>query len=915
MRNKTFASLAVASALGLLTPAAQAFGLGKLELYSALNEPFKAEIAVTTLRGEEAENLQVKLASNQEFDKAGLERNFVLAQFEFKVIQKDGVTYVSVSSDTPVKEPLLDFLVIATTGEGRLIREYTVLLDPPKNILAKPKPVKKSAELKKGKAETEVKITSYQYPQSDQTTYNSDVYGPINKTETLWKIALNTRPETSLSVNQMMMALLEANPNAFNRNNINGLKAGYTLDIPSIDAIRKLDKTAAISAVTEQNEQWKNRGKTKVEAEMVADVEGAPASEMPMRSSDVVTADDMTSDSEIDLTMSEGSSDETMSRLKLVVPTDEASLNDDSLAPQGDDQITLLSEQLTFAQETIEAQAQENIDFKSRMDAMDEQLQTMRRLISLKDADLARLQSLLEEEQEVEAVGGDAEAIVEEALAILNQSDTGIELSAENGLEVEVMEDLDNSDADTAFDTMPSTVEDENLMFDETESEEVATTEIEDTVDVDTVEESLDLSPLPSVDDMVATTSKLINVDEQEIQDVITQVKTYVAENKMTTMLGSLLILLALWLIIRRLNRPDVTWDEAVEKYDIDDGASSASIATTDTQLDEQLEQDDTGHGSQVETDNVKTVDELIKQADMFVGYADYTQAKSSLEQAGLLVPDNREVLAKMLFVLYKQHNVDEFISVVGQNDFDSASPEWDDIAGWGRELAPENTLFAVAEVSEPEAVAPIAQPEEESPVNDIVADNDVSQEPEHLEFNIDDFKVDDAEEKEDEHVETANDDELMSFDTTFDLDDDREQDSTEDESATTAFDAPLILDIDSASSSEEDSLDEPALSLDIDVSASDDIEDQDELAAISEDELDAASKELSGQLDSTSDVEFDLGDFDEIDEAETKLDLAAAYIDMGDPEGAKSILEEVQSEGNDEQKSRAQKLLNELSK
>jgi len=258
---------------------------------------------------------------------------------------------------------------------------------------------------------------------------------------------------------------------------------------------------------------------------------------------------------------------------------------------------------------------------------------------------------------------------------------------------------------------------------------------------------------------------------------------------------------------------------------------------------------------------------------------------------------------------------VDEFISVVGQNDVDSASPEWDDITEWGRELAPENTLFAVEEVSEPETVESSTQPEEELPVNDIVADDDVSQEPEHLEFNIDDFKVDDSEEKDDDQVETVNDDELMSFDTTFDVGDDSEQEPVKDESATTAFDAPLTLDIESVPSSEQDSLDEPALSLDLDLPESDDIEDQDELAAISEEELDEASKELSGQLDSSADVEFDLGDFDEIDEAETKLDLASAYIDMGDPEGAKSILEEVQSEGNDEQKSRAQKLLNDLSK
>ncbi|MEC9313402.1 MAG: FimV/HubP family polar landmark protein, partial [Pseudomonadota bacterium] len=71
---------------------------------------------------------------------------------------------------------------------------------------------------------------------------------------------------------------------------------------------------------------------------------------------------------------------------------------------------------------------------------------------------------------------------------------------------------------------------------------------------------------------------------------------------------------------------------------------------------------------------------------------------------------------------------------------------------------------------------------------------------------------------------------------------------------------------------------------------------------------------EFSTTGEDEPDLEFDIGDLDEIDEAETKLDLAAAYVDMGDPEGARSILNEVLVEGNDEQKNRAQDLLNSLS-
>jgi pilus assembly protein FimV len=913
MRNKTFASLAVASALGLLTPAVHAFGLGKLDLHSALNEPFKAEIAVTALQGEEGDTLQVKLASNKEFEKAGLERSFVLIGLEFDVVQEQGITYISVSSDLPIKEPLLDFLIIATTGEGRLIREYTVLLDPPKYVLAKPAkqatPQSKTKIVEKEKPANKVQTTSYNYGKTTQATYNSNTYGPIAKRDTLWDIALKTRPEKSLSVNQMMMALLAANPNAFHRNNINGLKAGVTLDIPSFETIKQLGGSAATTAVIEQNTQWKNRNKNPaapVSTEVIS---------METTDTEVQTVDDQNTANVEGSVSADIENEKVTSRLKLVVPNDEKSLNDDVLSPQGDDELTELSEQLTFAQETIEAQAQENIDFKARMQAMEEQLETMRRILELKDPDLARLQSMLQEEQSSESVDGTAQAIVEEALAELEQ--TPEELESVVAADVAVVEDELESDENTAEENIEEYLSSLNSDQDVDESVvESAAPEI----NTDEVGEE---SVLPTVEDVVKTTSELLNVDEAEIQDIIAQVKTYVAENKMPTMLASLLILLAIWLLIRRRNRPDVSWEEAIEKYDA--GSSSADIAVPDTseEENEQVEADEVLDEEQEEVVNEKTVDDFIKQADMFVGYADYTQAKSSLEQASLLEPDNSRIASKMCFVLYKQKNVDAFINLVKQSDFDSTSTEWADIAEWGRELAPESELFLVEELVDlneeidlsPEADLPLDEPEE-------------LDEAEHLEFNLDDFETEESEavseepENEDQiDIETANDDELMTFDSDSDNESDKEQEEAE---TNTSFDAPLNLEIESEESSDQESFDEAELSLNIDEvddsslefesldadeDATDDINEQDELAALAEDELEKASEELSN----STIVEFEIDDIDEIDEAETKLDLASAYIDMGDPDGAKSILEEVLSEGNDEQQSRAQNLLDGL--
>ena len=708
----------------------------------------------------------------------------------------------------------------------------------------------------------------------------------------------------------MMLALLEANPTAFYGNNINALNAGATLDIPSMDAIKKLSKSAATTAVAQQNSNWKNRNKKMVE------VEAVEVSDVPMP---IVGVEDNAVDGQADTDFEDTTdslsldmaNEEPAARLKLVVPSDETSLNDDMLSPQGDDELAELSEQLTFAQETIEAQAQENIDFKARMQAMEEQLETMRRILSLKDPELARLQSMLQKEQDSESVDGNTQAIVDEALAVLEQSPDELEpaMAVEDELEIDnntaeenIKEYLNSLNSDQDVDVVAEDSVDEPVI--ESAASEINTDENE--------EESV----LPTVDEMVATTSQLLNVDEAEIQDVISQVQKYVAENKMTTMLGSLLVLLAIWLIIRRRNRPGVSWDEAVGKYDISDDLSSVNIAATGDNADGEAVVVDEAEEQQEIVDE-KTADDLIKQADMFVGYADYTQAKTSLEQARLLEPDNLRVISKMCFVLYKQQNVDDFIALVRQSDFDSASAEWTDIVAWGKELAPENTLFAGDEVLEEEETILTSESEEELPTNEAGVD-DLSKQSEHIEFNLDDFKVDDSEvvdEGQQQEAETVSDDAPVSLNS--------DNNSTLETSSD--FDAPLSFDIENSKGDEQESLDESTLSLDtddiddsslefesldLDEAVSDDAAEQEALASLAEEELEATSTEESN----SPVVEFDVDEIDEIDEAETKLDLAVAYIDMGDPDGAKSILEEVQSEGTDDQKNRAQKILDDLS-
>ena len=888
MITRIFASVVVMSTLGLLTPIqVSALGLGKIELSSALNEPFQAEIPVTALRGDEVGNLQVQLASDKEFDRAGLVRSQILTQLKFDVVEKAGTTTIVISSKQAVKEPFLDFLLTATAGGGRLIREYTVLLDPPKKVFSQAVTTPTKVESKP--VVKQPVTTDYQYTAPSSPSYDATNYGPTGRTDTLWDVALKTRPEKSVSVHQMMLALVEENPTAFLNHNINGLKAGYTLSIPALEDINKLSKKQAVAKVVEQNTLWKNRNKIpepEPEAEPEPEPEGVvdEQQEPTAISTDVEPVESKEVEALEEAVVTEKvSEDTTTARLQLVMPTDETSLEDSEVSPLGSDQITQLSEQLTLAQETIEGQTQENIEIKSRMAVMEEQIQTLRRLISLKDADLARLQSVLEQDQQTNPDTA-IDILSEEASALLSSG----EQQVRNDL------DMEEQSVDAMNDTgveLKSSVED------------VVTTDEET---LDTGSEEVALTSIPLIDDVISYTSELAGIDEKEIQSGVDKVKNIVTENKMESMLAALVLLLALWLIIRRINRPDMTWDEAYEKLD-------GQAATT--KVNSQAEQDEPQE--EKESSPSRTVEDIINDADVYVSYGDFTKAKLALQDAYKDQPSNGNVIHKLLFVLFKQQQTDEFIDLANQyQELDKDTSQWQEVVEWGRELAPKHQLFMQPEI-----------------------DNNAVEIGESLAIDISEEEPAEPTELQNISLETTSsdsdeEDDLLSFNPSSQaeestiiepLDLASTIESTDENSMS---DAPMSLDIENDDETINIDIDDGALTLDIDgvddeplelnitLDSNSSLSDLDDvgLEEISETEMDEAISEIAGKIDDAdNEVEFDLGDFDEVDEAETKLDLATAYIDMGDPEGAKSILEEVLIEGNDEQKHRAQSLLDDL--
>jgi len=249
------------AAVSLLMPAsAYSLGIGDIKLHSALNQKLDAEIALLVSADEKISDIKVRLASPDKFDEAGVPWSYFLSKIKFKAVtQTDGSTIVKLSSNEALREPFLDFLLEVTWASGNLYREFTVLVDPPVSYKKATIPViqKPQQPAAPTYASQPVKIINKDVELVSRASVEQ--YGPTTRTDSLWKIADKTNVYDDVSIEQMMMSIYEANPRAFYKKNVNALMAGQTLKIPEKDVILKLSKKQALAAFKQQDNVWNGR--------------------------------------------------------------------------------------------------------------------------------------------------------------------------------------------------------------------------------------------------------------------------------------------------------------------------------------------------------------------------------------------------------------------------------------------------------------------------------------------------------------------------------------------------------------------------------------------------------------------------------------------------------------------------------
>ncbi len=290
-RKTAVASLA-AALVGMSASSAFALALGRVTVLSALGEPLRAEIDIPEMNAEEAASLKTSVASPDAFRAAGLDYNAALAGVQISLQRRaDGRAFIRLSSDRPVTEPFVDLILEASWATGRIVRDYTMLLDPPTLRAAAPAaasvpqvasvsapvaiqatPSASPAPAPATRAPAPVAVRKPPAPVTGGTTKANDDGGRkivVQPGDTASKIAAAVKP-AQVSLDQMLVALLRANADAFTNGNLNRLRAGAVLNIPSQEQATAMGAAEASQTVIAQSRDFNDfRGKLAANAPSV----------------------------------------------------------------------------------------------------------------------------------------------------------------------------------------------------------------------------------------------------------------------------------------------------------------------------------------------------------------------------------------------------------------------------------------------------------------------------------------------------------------------------------------------------------------------------------------------------------------------------------------------------------------------
>ncbi len=856
---------------------ASSLGLGDISINSSLNSPLDAKIELKSATPQDIESLDVKMASSRDLLRSDIEKLDILKKIKFKLITNNGAPYIHVTTNSILREPFVNFLIDIQWQSGRILREYTLLVDPPE-IATQGIHKDSSLGLTKTSPSRNTEGPQAKQPQSSSSTLT---YGPTSEDDTLWSVAYRMRPSTDISMSQMMLAIQDENPQAFNRQNINGLMSGYTLKVLKQDLSRKFTKAEAELQVKEQKERWDTIvNKT------------APLDERQREASSVVQMENMS--------VQDKQEEDDKSKLELLSSDeirDEKIVDKSTLVSEIKVSATLeqLAAKLALYEERIQSQVEENEELKKHIHDLEAIIEKRESLVTLKDENLAILQANEEKkEQEIAAKesGSDNKETDKDTLedkllpeneqaGIPDKIDTytfneesfpanTYENIAEDSSSESPISDTESSETNTAeqssespLEVPPQVVETEVA----TDNQKTGTPEM-------AAQPKLETTPVEKIHDEVKQPVKLEKTKEPEYkalssidlaikfaQDIY---KNYFIESIVAG--GSLFLLLLVSIFSRRSKNKeeDGGFQESILNSstisdDSDYDNENDSLDTADMGESAGLEDETSflSDFSSSELDGLQPDDtdsDPISEANVFMVYGRYDQAEELLNGEIAKQPDRLDYQMKLLEVYQGDKRPDEFskqsavvksLLLASGADLDS-SDEWKSV----QKLSNELDIVDLNMVNEPVI---------EEPVDDISTDSSTAE----LELGDDEIDVDDLERQ-------LNEFEAMLGD---DLDDESYEDELEEK-------IEDIIEVDT-----EISISEPSESSEL----QDDILMEDD--SLNLDNLDGVLEEPELEEQVISEEMDDLLSIEEDEKTELGIDLEALDGDDFDLEDTNEIL------------------------
>ncbi len=837
-----------------------ALGLGEIELNSALNEPLDAEIEILNPGDLSQGELLVGLASPEDFQRAGVAREFLLTALNFNIdFNAPGGPVIRVTSRDPIREPYLDFLVEAQWPSGRLLREYTVLLDLP--LFAGEDEGKVEAAATGPERQASGRAAAKTADPGARSTAGAEYR--VRAGDTLWKIASNLNG-TDATVYQKMAAIERLNPNAFINGDLNMLRRGHVLRLPENTRIAEADARR----VRERMLARRDTG------------EDTPATGQPLSASPRSPAPTGTE------APAEG-------RLQLSAADDSGTASGGAAVGTGTGGGggARMAGEIDQIQEELEKTQRENAELKERLGKLEEQLSTMQRLVELNDEGLRASQ-----------------------------------LAAQGAA---------RSEAETA----PA---------DEGGKEEPA--------------------PGPQEQDAESTAAQAAPEETRPAQDD----RGGGPWGLLLYGLGFLVLLAAVvaGALIWKRKRDEAgeqLFSEAVEPVGDeapmpdefepprDSGQRVESLDEIELAEDDHLfdiDRDESESASpELELSEEEQVDAL-NEADIYISLGNYDEARRLLDNALEKEPGNVDLHLKKLELFVAQDNLDAFdehrpaLSALGDDEAERRADEF------------RAELTASAGEQEPAAVEAVEEGDEtvvgdemtESLAADTTEEDDEASLPGGPEDDIERENLqapaselpgteEQTEEPTDESLGLAADLREIEEHAT-EPDAESVEEAIEEDDALEKLQVPGSPDVGAGSSdteadddllagfegvADQDLSEDPGEEFDIDLSEfelDDSISTGESVEAStggdSEDWLEQNLEDGSAVVETGSsgdslDLDDELDLLGDTDEFSTQLELAEAYIDMGDAEGAREILSEVAEKGSDEQQEKARKLLDTL--